>query len=196
MNDHNILPTAAALPLAMNRTAGVTASKTIGSQDSDVKYIDRHAVRLLITNAATSEIALIFVQKCNYHKLPGGEVEADEDHSFAAMREAEEEIGCKIKILGLDQGKGIEHENCLATTEEWRNDLHQISYAYTAVVVEDKGQVALTEEENADGLQHEWLPLNAAIEKMETCRPSSLLGQFIKERDLFLLETFAGRLRH
>ena len=135
--------------------AAPPASKTIGSRTSNVKYIDRYAVRLLITNAATSELALIFVQRGSYYKLPGGGIEADEDHSVAAMREAEEETGCKIKILGLEQGKENEHENCLATTEEWRNDLHQISYAYAAVVVEDKGQVALTEEEKADGLQHE-----------------------------------------
>ena len=156
MDEYSVSPTATT---TKDGTVGVPLSKIIGCRTSNVKYIGRYAVRLLITNAATSELALIFVQKGSYYKLLGGGIEADEDHSVAAFREAEEETGCKIKILGLEHGKENELECFFATTEEWRDDLHQISYAYAAVVVEDKGQVALTEEEKADGLQHEWLPL-------------------------------------
>ena len=114
--------------------------------------------------------------------MPGGGVEVGEDHRIAAVREAEEETGCRVSIVG--------NGDCFATTEEWRNDLHQISYDYTAAMVEDTENVALTEEEVAEGLQHEWLSLSAAIEKVAACQPTSELGQFIKERDLFLMRTF------
>lgn len=157
--------------------------KTIGARDSNVKYIDRHAVRLVIKNSATQKIVIIFVRKGSYYKFPGGGVEAGEDHRVAAVREAEEETGCKVTIVG--------NGDCFATTEEWRNDLHQMSYGYAAAMVEDTGIVALTEDEVADGLQHEWLSLSAAIEKVAACQPTSELGQFIKERDLFLMKTFA-----
>ena len=78
--------------------------------------------------------------------MPGGGVEAGENHRVAAVREAKE-TGCRVFIVG--------NGDCFARTEEWRNDLHQMSYGYAAVMVEDTWNVALTEEEVAEGLQHE-----------------------------------------
>lgn len=163
--------------------AATPAKRTIGTRATNVKYIDRHAVRLIIKNSATQEIAIVFVRKGSYYKLPGGGVEAGEDHRVTAVREAEEETGCRVIIVG--------NGDCFATTEEWRNDLHQMSYGYAAAMVKDTGIVALTEDEVADGLQPEWLSLSAALEKVAACQPTSELGQFIKERDLFLMRTFA-----
>ena len=62
--------------------------------------------------------------------------------------------------------------------------------------MEDNHETALTDEEKDEGLQHEWLSLDDAIEKTKACEPTSELGRYIKERDTFLMETWASRLRH
>ena len=126
--------------------AAPPAMKNIGARATNVKYIDRHAVRLVIKNSATQEIVIIFVRKGSYYKLPGGGVEAGEDHRVAAVREAEEETGCRVSILG--------NGDCFATTEEWRNDLHQMSYGYSTIIVEDTRIVALIEDKVVNGLQY------------------------------------------
>ena len=78
-------------------------------------------------------------------------------------------------------------------TEEWRDDLHQMSYAYAAIAMEDIGEVELPDEEKDEGLQHEWLSLDDTIERTKAWQPTSQLKQSIKERDTFLMETWASR---
>jgi len=58
-------------------------------------------------------------------------------------------------------------------------------------LIKDTGVPELTEQEKADGLQHEWISINAALEKMKAIQPTSELGRYIKERDVFFVETFA-----
>lgn len=48
----------------------------------------------------------------------------------------------------------------------------------------------LTADEVEDGLEHEWVSVEVAIEKIKACQPKSELGRFIKERNLFFVETF------
>ena len=45
----------------------------------------------------------------------------------------------------------------------------------------------------ADGLSHEWASVKDALRQMSAVEPTSELGRFIKERDIFLL-TEASRL--
>jgi ADP-ribose pyrophosphatase YjhB (NUDIX family) len=155
--------------------------KVIGKQDLNVSYTDRHAVRAILYNSTTEHIALIHIAKGNYYKLPGGGIETDEDHSVAAKREILEETGCEVLI---------EHTTSFARSEEWRNDLHQISFFYVATLVEDTGRPELTDLESSEGLSHCWIPLDRAISTVRYIQPSSELGKFIQERDLFFIETF------
>ncbi|TVY52439.1 hypothetical protein LSUE1_G010363, partial [Lachnellula suecica] len=150
--------------------------KLIGTK-TDISYTERQAVRLLISNGK-NEIIIIHAQRDSYYKLPGGGIEVDENHHLAGEREAMEETGCKVQV----------HGSCMATTEEWRNDLHQISYCYRARLLEDTGAPELTDDEVADGLRHEWVSVEVARGKMKECRPTSELGAFIKERDLYFVE--------
>ncbi|EHL00514.1 putative Diphosphoinositol polyphosphate phosphohydrolase 3-beta [Glarea lozoyensis 74030] len=122
--------------------SSIQQAKTIGSQNKDIRYEERKAVRLIISNSQ-NQIIIIHVQKGNYYKLPGGGIEDDEDHALAGEREALEETGCKISV-----------GNFLGATEEWRNDLHQLSYCYNAKVIEDTGVLELTELEIGEGLTH------------------------------------------
>ena len=46
-----------------------------------------------------NKIALLYVSKHNYHKLPGGGAEDGEDLIVALKRECVEEIGCDIEVI-------------------------------------------------------------------------------------------------
>lgn len=153
-------------------------SKTLGARKAGVTYVDRLAVRVITFNGA-GEVAIIHAKRDNYFKLPGGGIDPDEDHEAAVQREMQEETGCVIKLR--DSG-------CIATTEEYRNDLHQRSYCYCADLVDDSGKPTLTDEEVLDKLGHLWVPVEKAMELMGAAEPTSELGRFIKDRDIFLLD--------
>jgi 8-oxo-dGTP diphosphatase len=154
------------------------SSKVIGTKEVGVTYTERRAVRVVTFNTA-GEIAIIYAKRDNYYKLPGGGIDPGEDHVVAVEREMQEETGALIKVR--DAG-------CIATTEEYRNDLHQISYCYSADLVNDAGAPNLTEDEIQDKLQHQWLPVEEAKKLMAAAEPTSKLGQYIKERDIYLLD--------
>lgn len=151
--------------------------KVIGTRAAGVNYVERQAVRVITFNAS-GQIAIIYAGRDGYYKLPGGGIDPGEDQRVAAHREMLEETGASIKIR--DHG-------CIATTEEFRNDLHQISFCYCADLVDDTGNAMLTEEEIDDQLQHRWVSVEEAKSLMATAEPMSILGQFIKERDIYLL---------
>jgi len=173
-------------------------SKTIGTKQAGVQYEERRAVRTIIQDAAEAKIILIFVEKGQYYKLPGGGIEADEDHALAAEREALEETGCVVKIDGgCFATSGMFYFQVLdnlcadaAVIEEWRNDLHQISYCYMAKMIKDTGAPDLTELEKSEGLSFQWYSPTEAIELMQGAKPTSKLGEYIKERDLFFVKQF------
>jgi 8-oxo-dGTP diphosphatase len=158
-------------------TADFPNPKIIGTKAADVSYISRSAVRAVVFNAA-GEVAIIFAERDNYFKLPGGGIDPGECDLKAVQREMEEETGCLIKI----------RDGCIATTEEFRNDLHQISYCYCADLVDDSRKPTLTEDEISDKLSHSWMPVEEAKRAMSAAEPTSELGQFIKERDMYLLD--------
>jgi len=159
---------------------GAARVKVIGEKE-DRKYRERRAVRVLVSNAK-GEIAIIHARKEDYYKVPGGGIDEGENHHVAGAREAMEEIGCKVVL---------EH-NCIGVVEEWRDDLHQLSYGYVGKLLEDTGSTALTEEEIEAGLLPRWASIEGSIKLMKEAQPTSTLGLFIKERDLFFVEKYAS----
>ncbi|PVH71976.1 hypothetical protein DL98DRAFT_660320 [Cadophora sp. DSE1049] len=138
--------------------------KRIGSKDTGIVYVDRSTVRAILYNPLTHQIALIHVVKGNYFKLLSGGVEVDEDYAIAIAREIFEETGCKV-AMDMDINK------CFAKSEEWRNDLHQISFCYVAKLVEDTSKPELMELEVFEGLSHHWVSVDEAIEAMKSAQP-------------------------
>ncbi|KAH9902151.1 NUDIX hydrolase domain-like protein [Xylariomycetidae sp. FL2044] len=151
-----------------------SSPKVIGVKKPEITYTRRFATRVVARNKS-EQIAIIYVQKGNYFKLPGGGIEGDEDRAEAAKREAQEETGATVVLRA---------EEYVATTEEFRNDLHQVSYCYVADVVDDTGTPSLTAEEIGDGLSHRWVDPNKALKDMENVKPTSELGKYIQERYL------------
>ncbi|UKZ77584.1 hypothetical protein TrVFT333_005308 [Trichoderma virens FT-333] len=162
--------------------------KIIGIKQPNRNYVDRYAVRVVALNDL-GQIALIHAKEGSYFKLPGGGIDSNEDHQAAAAREVQEETGAIVSFVPTDGDAtiNIPTAGCIATTEEFRNDLHQISYCYFAKVVNTTGKPNLTEDEIVDGLSHEWVTVEKALDIMSTAEPTSELGCYIQERDTYLL---------
>lgn len=123
-------------------------------------------------------IPLLFVSKYNYHKLPGGGIDADEDRATALVREVKEEVGSKIEVTG-EVGQVIEFRS--------KFNLKQISYCYIGKVI-SKGNPDFTEEELSQGFKIVWLSLDEAISKVENDKPENYEGVFIQKRDIIFLK--------
>jgi len=147
------------------------------SESFTLPYKLRKAARAIIFNEK-GEIALLYVSKDNYHKLPGGGFEVGENVASALKREALEEVGSHIDVTG-EVGLTIEYrnqENCL-----------QISYCFIAKVVGEVGEPNFDSGEVADGFQPLWVSIDEAVSLLTNDKPEIYTGKFIQKRDLTLL---------
>jgi len=143
----------------------------------------RQATRAVVFDKEKN-IALLFVSKKSFYKLPGGGIEPGESIENALHRECIEEIGTKIEVTG-EVGSVIEYRK--------RYNLVQESFCYLARIVGEKGEPHFEEDEIADGFQIKWMPLAEAIRLVKlNPLPTDYEGPFIQNRDLILLEE-AGR---
>lgn len=142
-------------------------------------FLERKAARAIVTNAL-GQVALLKVGNHNYHKLPGGGIEGQEDTEQALRREVREEIGCEITITN-EVGEIIEYKS--------EQKKKQISYCYRAQQAGELDPPEFTEEEIADGFEIIWLKnIDAAIDTIEQDRPNNYTGRFIQARDLAFLK--------
>ncbi len=146
--------------------------------DPDKKYSLRKASRAIVIDNE-NKMALLFVSKHNYHKLPGGGIEHGEDQETALHREILEETGCRIKIL-RDVGMIIEYRD--------DKDMRQESYCYLAEVEGEIKAPSFTEKEKADGFKLIWITIDDAISLLKKDRPKTESGRFINKRDLAFIE--------
>ncbi len=157
-------------------------------------WFTRKAARVIIFNQ-DNEIALLHAKNFGYHKLPGGGIEDNESWQDAALREAIEETGCKIKLRPIEIGKIIEYRERPETHRPNIPKLKQISYCGVGDVIGSMA-LGLTEEEIRVGLQVKWMPLDQAIRVCESDipfqdrdQPDNYEGRFIQARDLMFLRT-------
>lgn len=155
--------------------------KDIGykNENKEITYKLRKASRSIVLNGS-KKIALLYVSKNKYHKLPGGGIEAGEDIKTALNREVMEEAGVNINILG-EIGAIIEYRN--------KHELLQISYCYYSEVKGEIEETSFTEEEINDGFELKWVSLDEAISILENDIPDNYVGKFIQRRDLLFLKS-------
>jgi 8-oxo-dGTP pyrophosphatase MutT (NUDIX family) len=159
--------------------------KEVSDKDIGYNYINelstyriRKASRAIVMNDK-GEIAILYVSKHNYHKLPGGGIEAGEDIQTALIREVMEEAGVDIDILG-EIGAILEYRN--------KHQFFQISYCFYAKVKGDCRGTSFTDEEINDGFELIWVPIDKAIEIVENDITDDYVGKFIQKRDLVFLK--------
>lgn len=157
---------------------------TIRDADFNVNYQVKNMPRYKLRTAARglvitkNKIALLFVSKYNYYKLPGGGIEQGENAEQAFIREVEEEVGCKVSNI-KQYGKIIEYR------DEFK--LKQVSYVLTGEVDGEIGSNNLEPSEIDEGFELKWVPIKNAIEVMSSSKPTNYEGRFIVKRDLFIL---------
>lgn len=144
------------------------------------KYKIRKAARSVALNSS-SKIPLLYVSKNEYHKLPGGGIEENEDIEAALKREMLEEVGANIEIL-KEIGVIIEYKNSSETL--------QISYCYYSKIVGELCNTDFTEKEKNDGFVLKWVTIDEAIELITNDKPLDYMGGFIRKRDLEFLNYF------
>lgn len=145
----------------------------------DKTYQIRKATRAVLFNNK-NEIAILFVSKDNYYKLPGGGVEKGETLEESLKREIIEEVGCNIS-----------QKEDIGIVIEYRNQFEQlqVSYCYLADVKGEIGTPSFTEKELSNGFNLKWVSLDNAIELLQNAKPETYIGKIITKRDLtFLLK--------
>lgn len=152
--------------------------------DVSVVYEDRFAARAIVFDAENN-IALLYVSKRGYCKLPGGGIEKGESIVGALKRECLEEIGCNI-VVEKELGEIVEYRQ--------QQKMKQTSYCYTARLDGPKGQEHLEQGEIDDGFKPIWVTLDKAIDLTKQSRPDVYNGKFITVRDLTFLEAAKSAL--
>ncbi len=146
--------------------------------DSDQKTPDafghRRAARAIVTNDV-GEVALLYVGKYKYHKLPGGGIEDGEDITQALERELLEEIGCQAEVTG-EIGEIIEYRDA------W--GMMQTSYCYLARQIGAAVAPDFTDKELSEGFEIVWAKnMDVAIALLDNDDPQDYGGRFITMRD-------------
>ena len=153
------------------------ANEDVGISNKKVKYILRKTARAVLFH--DGKIALLYVAKHKYHKIPGGGVEKGENIKQALEREILEETGCKAKIK-QEIGKIIEYRDNFG--------LKQISHCFLADVAKKTNLTSFTRSEKSNGFELKWTTLSKAISVLAKDKPDNYEGKFIVKRDLAFLK--------
>ena len=149
------------------------------SEDEATSYPLREAARAVVLDE-DGMIALLYVSKENYYKLPGGGIEGTEDKLSALQRESVEEIGCEVEV-GREVGSVLEYRKF--------SKIRQISYCYRARVIGEKGTPSFTEKEKGKGFEIVWVLPEKIKSLLIANQATSDEGcLYIVPRDLALLE--------
>ncbi|HEX6461844.1 MAG TPA: NUDIX domain-containing protein [Candidatus Saccharimonadales bacterium] len=81
-----------------------------GTQNHDPSnFAKKETSRVVLLNNF-GQVALLNVERYNYHKLPGGGIEAGESPRQALGRELLEEMGCRARVIA-EIGIVVEYKN-------------------------------------------------------------------------------------
>lgn len=150
---------------------------------------ERKAARAVLRNA-DNQVAVMYFTSTGSYKLPGGGVDDGEEPRLTLDREVQEEAGYSISNV---KELGIVEEN------RYSNSMHQISYCYTADIVDFVG-TALTEEEASQGMELRWVnTIDEAISAIEsghvTDEEGSVTGlEMMKTRDIAILRAAQAQI--
>lgn len=157
---------------------------TIRNQDiiPDSPYIDpsnypyRETARAVLFDG--DKVALVYIAKDNYYKLPGGGLEPNETPLQGLRREVLEEVGYQIENIQE-----------IGETLEYKDDgpERQRSFCFTATITGQPAPVQLTDEEKDMGLRIIWADsLAKAILLVEASHPEGT-ARFIQRREASIL---------
>lgn len=144
----------------------------------EIKYEIRKAARAVLLNEA-GQVAMMYVGKDDYYKLPGGGLENEETIQAALRREIYEEVGAKLQII---QEIGV--------VMEYREDFEQLQISYN-YLCKTKGELAapqLTANELNHGFRLVWMNLEEGIQAVSSYTGEKYVAKFITYRDVCILQ--------
>ena len=153
--------------------------------EEPVTYIERKSARSVLLNAQ-NEVALMYVAKGHYYKLPGGGLEENEDFTQALKREILEEVGANIEII-----------DSIGMVKEYRDDYKQlqISCAYLCKVIGDIHTPNLTYMEKEMGFECQWVPLMDTVTTISHYSGNNYMAKFVSMRDTIILSEAIKKLQ-
>ena len=156
------------------------SDESLGLKTEKPKEFKLREVAKVIVFNQEGKIALLYIGKDKYHKLPGGGIEAGENLEDAATREILEEVGANI----------ILRDDFLEKTLEYRNklSLKQISYCLVADVVGELQETNRTNDEIEIDQRVIWVSVDEAIERIENDNSDYYGASFVKARELAFLK--------
>jgi 8-oxo-dGTP pyrophosphatase MutT (NUDIX family) len=170
----------------MNLLTEIRHSQIVpGEPDKNAASFEhRRAARAVVLNPMGG-VALLYVGKYGYHKLPGGGVENGEDIAQALERELLEEIGCRATVT-RELGRIIEYRDL------WNQK--QTSECFIAQQVGPVGEPQFTAKELSEGFTVVWASdLRHAISLLAGEQPDHYGAKFIHTRDLYFLRAALGQ---
>ncbi len=153
------------------------------SAENRANYYVRRAARAVLKDE-DGKVALMFAGQRKYYKLPGGGIDVGEEVSGAMARELLEETGCTAEVTGE-----------IGIVEEWRDydELHQISYAFTAIKKDQIAPPAFTQGELDEGFEVRWVNgIDLAIRLVGAeVSHKDVEVRFMAQRDVAILKAAA-----
>lgn len=144
------------------------------------KYEERKAARCVLQDNDWN-VAILYVKKDNYYKIPGGWIENGESVLEALVREVKEEAGIDLIVSDVI-GKIIEYR------DKWK--LKHTNICYSWMIDGEKWNPEFTNWEIADWFEIMRKPLDEAIEIMWSNKVEVYGGMSKQARDLLFLKTF------
>ena len=128
---------------------------TFGRKKEGVEYSNRYGVYAVIPNQENDKIILVQAPNGAWF-LPGGEIEAGEDHLSALERELIEELGFTAQI-GKYYGQA----------DEYFYSRHRDRYFYNPAYIYEIISFDQSQKPLEDFNQLAWFPIDEAIEKLK-----------------------------
>lgn len=159
--------------------------------ESEYDLQTREAARVIVIDEIWL-IPIVYVKNYDYYKIPGGGIDTWESQVEGAKREALEECGRDIEVLG-EIGRIEERRG--ATTYNWTHNLLQISYWFYGKI-NRKWETDFTDSEIKEWFILLWLSYEEALNKFQNCSPQNSEWILINERDKILLVTWYNLLKN
>lgn len=143
----------------------------------------RDACRGLLVN--DGKILLTYEINNDRYMIPGGGVEEGEMLEECCERELLEETGMKVKVID----NYLEIEELYDT---WRHTQH----FFICELIEDTGEVHLTEAEEEAGYKSVWMPVEEALElfgRFETFRSWNIPDYGLYRREYIAIKEYANK---
>jgi len=160
------------------QTLKILRDKDFGFDEQPGELTLREAARAVVVNQ-DGLLAMLYVSKKNFYKIPGGGVEAGEDLITALKREVHEEAGCDIEVL-RELGEITEYRTHFKVLQK--------SYCYLAKVVGAISAPNFEPGELADGFEVKWRSLTEAEKCINEVRTDDYLGRFVTDRELTIIK--------